>query len=123
MSIHEFRKLLLIDGVGAFISAMFLGVVLTRIQHLVGMPEQVLIILSLIAMVMALNSYISSSLKNINHQAALRRVAIINVIYCLITLMLVIYYFGEMKAIGLAYFFLEMFIIVILVFWEWKRVQ
>ena len=43
------KKLFLIDSLGALISAVMLGLVLTRFEHIFGMPQNVLYFLSFIA--------------------------------------------------------------------------
>ncbi|MEL6140721.1 MAG: hypothetical protein AAFU67_03805, partial [Bacteroidota bacterium] len=43
------KQLFLIDGLGATLTAICLGVVLTRLESLFGMPRTILIPLSLVA--------------------------------------------------------------------------
>ena len=50
------RKLLLIDGIGALVSALFLGVILVKWNPLIGMPIDVLYILAAIAGIFAVYS-------------------------------------------------------------------
>lgn len=109
------RKLLLIDGIGALVSALFLGVVLVVLQPHIGMPVETLHLLAILAVIFAIYSFGSYFLLKEKWSYYLQIIALVNLSYCLLTLGLVIKYFEKLTLLGLAYFGIEILIIFILV--------
>lgn len=109
------RKLLLIDGIGALVSALFLGVVLVILQPHIGMPVETLHLLAILAVIFAIYSFGSYFLLKGKWSYYLKIIALVNLSYCLLTLGLVIKHFQVLTALGLAYFGIEILIILILV--------
>lgn len=112
------RLTFLIDSVGALVSAIMLSVVLPMFIDKIGMPEKVLILLGGIAWVFAVYSgygYLSG-----RNGEFLRAIAIANLVYCGLTAALVCYWYLQLTQLGLAYFIIEMCIVVCLAIWEWK---
>jgi hypothetical protein len=66
------KKLLLFDGFGAMLSALLLGMVLVRWQHLIGMPVQVLHILAAVAGLFSCYSFTSYFMTNDNWRSYLK---------------------------------------------------
>ncbi len=114
------RNAFLVDGIGAVLSAFLLGVILTTFEDFFGMPARVLYILAGIAAGFALYSLTYYFLNIKKWHAALRRIAIANLLYCLLTLALVIIHFQELTIWGIMYFILEILVIVILVYIEFS---
>lgn len=112
-------KLFLIDGIGALVSAFFLGIVLVKLETLIGMPVNTLYLLASLALLFAgysLSCYFSKS----SNQLLLRIISVINCCYCILTLSLVIVHFQGLTLLGIAYFALEMLVIISLVRIEWR---
>jgi len=112
------RSLFLIDGLGALVSAFSLGVFLVQFKYAFGMPEKVLYILAVIACVFAINS-LSCYFRNIkNWRPYLKAIAIANLLYCCATLFLVFFHYTDLTVLGIAYFLVEIIIIVVLATFE-----
>jgi hypothetical protein len=114
------RNFLLIDALGAMLSAFLLGVVLVEFENFFGMPFNVLCLLSLIACVFAGYSFIAYLRVKANAGRYLRIIAYANLAYCLLTLLLTIYFFFELSAFGSFYFLSEITVIVILAILEFR---
>ncbi len=114
------QMLFLIDGVGAFVSAFCLLVILRIFREYVGMPEKLLIGLSLIAIILCIYSLTCFFRVKSNSKPFLRILAVVNFFYCCLTLGLVVYYNAALTRIGLTYFLIEIAIISVLVVVEWK---
>jgi hypothetical protein len=108
------RKLFLIDGFGAVLSAILLGLVLTSFKPWFGMPVNVLYILASLAALFALYSFSCFLLNPRNWKLFLKVIAFTNLTYCCLTLSLVYLYFADLTSLGVAYFLLEIIIIAVL---------
>jgi hypothetical protein len=105
------KKLLLFDGFGAMLSALLLGMVLVRWQHLIGMPVQVLHILAAVAGLFACYSFASYFLSNDNWKPYLRGIAWANIIYCVCTLGLAFCFRSVLTQAGWLYFIGEVIVV------------
>tara|TARA_R110002049_G_scaffold180808_1_gene347817 strand:+ start:245 stop:649 length:405 start_codon:yes stop_codon:yes gene_type:complete len=112
------RKLFLIDGLGAILTAFMLGVVFVNNQEHIGMPRNVLIILSLLACVFLVYSFTCYIKSFKNWRVLLRIIAFANLGYCCITMALLYVNFQSLTLLGLIYFIAEIIIIVGLVYME-----
>jgi len=108
------RTLFLIDGFGAMLSAFMLGFVLMNNQPLIGMPVEVLQILASIPCLFAMYSFAGRFIIKGRVEPYLKWIAIANFMYCLTTAALVLLFFKELTALGIAYFMLEIAIVVYL---------
>jgi nucleoside recognition membrane protein YjiH len=108
------RKLFLIDGFGAVLSAILLGLVLTSFKPWFGMPVKVLYILASLAVLFALYSFSCFLLNPRNWKPFLKVIAFINLGYYCLTLGLVYLYFADLTSLGLAYFLIEVLIVFVL---------
>lgn len=116
------QTLFLIDGLGALLSAFLLGIVLTYFESTFGMPHKVLYFLSAFACLFALYSFWNYWKFKENWKPYLRVIATVNLLYCLLTASLVIYFRQELTTWGCLYFLLEMMVIIGLVVLEFKTV-
>ena len=112
------KRLFLMDGLGAFLSAFFLGVVLANFEFLFGMPLRVLYFLSIIACFYALFSAYCYCFVVKNERLYLTIIASANLIYCCLTVGLILYFHSTMTILGLVYFILELILICCLVLLE-----
>ena len=108
------RTLFLIDGFGAMVSIFMLGVVLVNNQPLVGMPVEVLRILASIPCVFAIYSFAGRFIIKGRVEPYLKWIAVANLSYCLLTAALMVLFFAELTWLGIAYFVLEIMIVVYL---------
>jgi hypothetical protein len=112
------KKLFLIDGLGAFLTAFFLFVILRTFNEYIGMPKSILTLLSIIALVFGVYSFSCFFFLNKNRKPFLLTICIANILYCCLTLGLIIYYFPQLTILGITYFLLEIIVIGVLVYYE-----
>lgn len=116
------KTLFLVDGLGALVTAFFLYVILRTFNDYFGMPESVLTCLSVIAVIFCFYSITCYFLLKDNWRPFLRMISIANLLYCCLTLGLVIYYFTELTVLGVVYFIAEIIVVGGLVFVELKTI-
>lgn len=112
------KRLFIVDGLGACLTAFLLAAILTPLNEYFGMPRTVLIILSIIAFFFAFYSICCFFLINKKWQPFLKIIAIANILYCCLTTLFVIKYFTILTILGVSYFLFEIAIICGLVFFE-----
>jgi drug/metabolite transporter (DMT)-like permease len=94
------------------LTAFLLGVVLVQFESTFGMPRKILYILAFVACLFAVYSFSCYSLISKNHHSFLMVIAIANLSYCVITLSLVFYFYHTLTRLGVAYFLIEIVIVV-----------
>lgn len=112
--------LFLLDGVGAFLSAFFLGFVLVHFQSYIGLPREVLQVLAGVPVFYFIFSFWNFWRKPKKWQPLLKGIAMANLIYCCLTFGLLIAFFDGLTTIGIGYFVFEIIIIVALSAYELK---
>jgi hypothetical protein len=117
------KRLFLIDGLGAFLTAFFLGVILSRFENIFGMPHRVLYVLSLVACLYTIYSCCCWFFVSDNWHPYLKGIAIANVIYLCITSGLVFYHYQRLTSVGLLYFLLELIVMSGLIVIELKMLS
>lgn len=106
------KKMFLIDGLGALLSAFLLGVVLVRFENYFGVPSKELYILSFLACIFAVYDLVCYLRIEENWRPFLKAIAIINLLYCCLTAGLLMYHYQHITSLGITYFLLEMLIVV-----------
>lgn len=114
------KKILLLDSLGAALSAFLLGVVLPRLESVFRMPKGVLYFLAITACIFATYSLLSYLFSKEKWRSYLRGIALANLIYCSITIGLTIYFHKEITSLGVAYFTIEVLIVIVLATIEWR---
>lgn len=114
------RKLFLVDGTGALISAIMLGLVLTSLGALIGMPKPILWVLASFALVFSSYSFGCYFRFPKKWNGFLGAIALTNLIYCLITGILVFYFWKPLSLLGKFYFGAEIVLVVALSLLELK---
>ena len=112
------KRLFLIDSFGAFLTAFFLFAILRTFNEYFGMPKMTLDFLSIIALAFSVYSFCCFFLVSNNWHPFLKAISIVNLLYCCLTLGLVIYYYSLLTILGVTYFLIEIIIVVVLVFFE-----
>ena len=108
------KQLFLIDSFGALVSAFMLGIVLVEFNDWFKMPIRELYILGGLAVVFAVYSFLNYTFFSENWRSFMKIIAIVNLLYCVLTMSLVIYHLETMSILGIIYFILESIIIIIL---------
>ena len=92
----------------------------TLFDQFVGMPRNVLLYLTIIALVFCLYSITCFFIVGAGWRLFLKAIVTANLLYCLLTIGLVIFYHDSIHILGMAYFFGEIVIICVLVTVEVK---
>lgn len=113
------QNIFLIDGLGAMLSTVCLGV-LTHFEKTFGMPKNNLYVFIIISFLFSIYSFTCYFLAVSNWRMYLKIIAVLNLLYCVITAFSVINNINSLTTIGYIYFMLELIIVVILAFYEIK---
>lgn len=113
--VHNPRKIFLLDSLGALLSAFFLLCILLPFEGQFGMPQQILLILSAIAVVFAIYSVSCFLFVRANWRPFLKSLYVANLTYCCLTAMLVALNYNQLTWLGLSYFLIEIVLIGMLV--------
>ncbi len=108
-------KVFLLDALGAMLTASLLFFALRGFHEFFGMPEKTLIYLSAIACLFCMYSFLCFMLLRANFAPFLRAIIILNLLYCCLTLSLVILHYDKLTKAGLAYFVAEIVVILFVV--------
>ena len=109
------KRLFLIDGLGAFLTAFMLSVVLSNFESSFGMPLKTLYFLSFLAGIFCLYSFCCYFFVSGNWRPFLKTIAVANTLYCCLTLGLVFYYYPNLTLLGMVYFWGEIGVVMGLV--------
>lgn len=110
----EPQRLFLIDAIGALISALMLGVVLTQFEAYFGMPKATLYWLAGLAGVFAVYSLTCAIRLPAKWPAFMKGIAVINWSYCVLTAVLLVVMHSAMTPLGVLYFVGEIMIVSVL---------
>lgn len=100
-----------LDAAGAFLTAFMHGIVLIKFQSYFGMPKNVLLQLAIVALIYACYSTLCYFIKPENWRPYLRAIGISNLLFCLLTLVLLFYYKSQITLLAWIYFIVEICII------------
>lgn len=105
------KKLFQIDGYGAILSAILLGFVLVKLEHLIGIPKPTLFFLASLPCLFAVYDfyYYFNIIDNLGND--LMRIAIANLIYYCLSIGLVIYHKEQITRLGWIYILTEIVIV------------
>ena len=106
------RKLFLIDGIGALITASFLLAVLRPFEDCFGMPVVALNYLAGIAIAFCFYSAACYHFLKRNHRPYLRVIALGNFLYCALTAALLLIHRELLSVLGWAYFTAEIALVL-----------
>jgi len=116
----SYKKVFLIDSLGALLSAFLLGIVLVEFEIIFGMPRNAFYILSIAACLLMAYSFLGYLFVVKNESFYLKIIARVNLLYCCLILALMAYYYKKITFFGLIYFLAEITIIIILANLEFK---
>ena len=117
------QKLFLIDGLGALLTAILTGLVLTTFEQYFGIPKMVLYYLAAVAGLFAIYSLWNTISMQQNWPTLMTIIALANLTYCSATLALVIYHRQKVTYLGMAYIALETIVVVVLAMVELKMAR
>ncbi|MGD1847303.1 MAG: hypothetical protein ACFB10_18080 [Salibacteraceae bacterium] len=105
------KKLFRIDGLGAVLSAILLGIVLVKLEYLFGIPKPTLYFLASLPCLFAVYDFYCYFKIDNNLGIFLKRIAVINLIYCCLSIGLAIYHREDIKILGWVYILMEVAIV------------
>ncbi len=117
LSIWTKQRIFLLDGIGAAVTAVTVGLILPMLQTWIGLPIVTLRLLGGFAVVLAVYS-LSRHFTGRTTPTALRRVAYANLAYCALTAAIVSWHARDVTAWGFVYFGGEIAIIAAL---SWRE--
>jgi O-antigen/teichoic acid export membrane protein len=117
------RKIFLLDGIGALATALLLLALVAPLEGFFKMPATMVYKLSILAVAFAIYSLSCWYGNPKQWKRYLAIIASANLLYCLLTLALVLYHWDTISVWGIAYFGVEMLVIVLLVAIETRVLQ
>ena len=109
-----------VDALGALISAMLLGFVLPVYKDVFGIPLSTLNVLAIIPMGFVFYDlsvyFFTRSIKRLH----LRMIAVLNILYCVVSLAYVINDMDEVTLLGWTYIIGEVLIVLGIAVYEWR---
>ena len=112
------KTLFLIDSIGAFITAFSLLVIVRQFNEYFGIPKNQLTYLSIIAVLFSIYSGACFFFLKGGTNPFLKLIGVANIIYCALTIGLLINYKPSLTILGITYFLFEIIIICGLSFIE-----
>lgn len=113
------QKLLLLDSIGAILSALFL-VVIKEFEPIFGITCEIIVLLLPFPLLFSIYSFVAYFYSKNQWPLFLKGIAVGNLIYCFVTLYSIIVFFKKLTALGISYFLIEIIIIVSLAIYELK---
>ncbi len=120
MKTYTPKQLFLIDGIGAIISALLLGVILVKFEENFGIPKSTLYFLAVLPIFFAVFDFYCYLKVKLNHHKFLKIIALFNVTYCFISISFAFYHTNTITTMGWIYIISEVLVILILSFIELK---
>lgn len=108
------KRLFLIDGLGAMLSAFLLGVILVKFERFFGIPSSTLYFLASLPIGFMIYDFYSYQKETGTESKLLKGISITNILYCLLSLALSFYHFKTVTTLGWLYILVEILIILFL---------
>ncbi|TDQ23768.1 hypothetical protein [Tenacibaculum caenipelagi] len=123
-SILNPKKLFLIDGFGATLSALLLGLVLVKYESVFGIPPSTLYLLALLPVFFIIYDFYCYFKKGSKKQTQfLKRIALINLLYCCLSIGAAFYHSKTITNLGWTYILVEVLIIIVLAIIEFTTAK
>ncbi len=114
------RKLFLIDGLGALLSAFLLGIVLVKLQHLIGVPTRTLYVLAFLPVLFAVYDFLCFFKLQNGFAIYIKYIAVANIMYCLFSIAMMASHGDTLTSLGWFYFIVEILIVGVISLIELK---
>lgn len=105
------KKLFRIDGLGAIISTIVLGIVLVKLEYLFGIPKPTLYFLASLPCLFAIYDFYCYYKIDNNLGKFLKLIAITNFMYCCLSIGLALYHRKDISNLGWIYILIEIAIV------------
>lgn len=117
------KRIFIIDGIGALLSAILLGIVLVRLEIYFGIPKATLFILALFPCLFAVYDLYSYCIVKNKINLYLKGIAGINTAYCFISIALTMQHSEKITLLGWMYLLIEITIVCTLAYIEWNTAK
>ncbi len=114
------KKLFILDGLGALLSAFLLGVVLVQLESYFGIPRNTLYFLAFLPCLFVVYDLFCYWRVEQNIGFFLKVIAVINVLYCCLSIGFAFYHMERITALGWGYILIEILIVLAVAFVEWR---
>lgn len=114
------KKLFFVDGLGAWLSAFLMSGLLANFEGTFGMPLRPLMVLALIAGFFALYSFGCYFFLKHRWKPFMRAIAVANLMYSGLTLVLVVRHYDLLTLLGVGYFTIELLVLLVLIILEFR---
>ncbi len=115
------KTLFLIDGIGAVISALSLGIILPLFHQHIGVPKQSLYFLSLFPVLYCFYSFGCFSKVKALKSYHLYIIGALNLLYCIVSVFTLAQFLGSLTDLGYGYFLIEIILVLLLAAYEIKQ--
>lgn len=112
------RNIFILDGAGAILSAFFLGIVLVKYQHLVGIPVSTLKLLAIIPLGFLLVDIVGWIGFDKIGKHVLKLIMLLNVLYCVFSISAAYSHQSVVTVLGWTYIIVEVLVVGLVVFLE-----
>jgi len=114
------RELFLVDGIGAIVSAISLGIILVEYEYIFGIPIPSLYLLAAIPCVFIVYDALCYFTLKSDYGIFLKIIAALNIAYCLFSAGIAIYHRYQLFSLGWLYISVEIAIIYKLARIQWQ---
>ena len=114
------KMLFLIDGFGAILSAFLIGVLLVKFENYIGIPTSTLYFLATLPILFAAYDLYCFRKQNEKLGPYLKGIAIINLLYCFLSIGFAFYHSRTITNSGWTYIIVEILIVVTLAILEFE---
>jgi hypothetical protein len=115
--------LFMVDAIGALLSSLLLFAIAKKFSLSFGLSESVLLKLSFVALLMAFYSILCYIGIKHSWKSFLISISVINLVYCAITFLVLVYHWPEITALGIAYLSVEIMVILFLSYFEFSTAK
>ncbi len=105
------KILILIDGIGAITSAVFLGIILVRLETLVGVPKSTLYLLASFPCLFVMYDFYCYFKSKIKLKIYFTLIGITNLLYVSFSIGMAFYHFEQVEILGWVYLWIEIIIV------------
>lgn len=120
MESTKLKNLFLLDGLGAILSAFLLGIVLVKLESYFGIPKKALYILAALPCLFMIYDFFCYYKIERNLAKYLKGIAIVNLLYCCLSIGMAIYHQEVISSLGWIYLIVEIIVVMILAIIELK---
>lgn len=114
------KRLFIVDGVGALLSAFLLGIVLVYFESFFGIPKNVLYILASFPILFAILDFFFLFQNRTKVGRNLKLIALLNIFYCFLSIGLAVMHIDAISRFGWASISVEILIVLALAAVEYK---